>query len=149
MANPLIPQGTLNRLRASVLWNDTPELNVTSSFLGREGIRLAFEGEATTFINTMTGAVTSPEPYQAVSLTINLLKTQPLANSYKNRYELNTLLGDGIVRPDVNSNSAGLSPYQLSNCGIENVRELNFAGEDAGWVVTIKGFYQINSSLFT
>lgn len=144
MANPLVSQGTLNRLRGSVVWNDHPELNVTAPFLGKDGIGLTLNGEATQFYETMTGAVTSPQPYQSITLTMNLLKTQPLSDAYKARQELLALLGDGVVRPD----SAQLSPYQLVNCSIEGVAPLKFSGEDAGYVVTIKGYYNINSSLW-
>jgi hypothetical protein len=143
-SNPLIAQGTLNRLRASVVWASNASLNVTAPYLGREGIRLALEGETTTFINTMTGAVTSPEPYQVVNLTINLLKTQGLASVYKAQMELTALIGDGTVYPDAST----LPTYSLINCAIQSVRELSFAGEDAGWVVVVKGYYLINSSLW-
>lgn len=144
MSNPLVDQGVLNRLRASVIWNDFPELNVTASYLGDEAIRLALEGEATTFVNTMTGAVTSPEPYQAVSLTMALLKTQGLGDLYKRKMERSTLLGQGTVRPD----ASPLSPYSLFNCAIGNVRELSFGGRDPGYVVTVKGYYIINSDMW-
>lgn len=144
MTNPLIAQGTLNRLRGSVVWEGFPALNVTAPFLGKEGIRLALEGEATTFINTMTGAVTSPEPYMTVSMTLNLLKTQQLGNLYKAQMELSSLLGAGTVRSD----SAILSPYSLINCSIQSVRELDFSGADAGYVVNVKGYYNINQALW-
>ena len=85
--NPLVSQGSLNRLRASVVWPDNPTLNVTASYLGKEGVSLALDGEATTFINTLVGAVTSPEPYQMITLTIHLLKTQGLASLYKSQQE--------------------------------------------------------------
>jgi hypothetical protein len=145
MANPLVAQGSLNRVRASVSWPNFPELNITAPYLGADGIRLALEGESTVFLPTMTGAVTSPQPYMMISLTTNLIKTQALADAYKAQMESNALLGDGVVRPDV---SSGLSPYPVTNCAIESVRELAFNGSDAGFVVTIKGYYLVNSSLF-
>ncbi len=144
MANPLISQGTLNRLRGTVTWTDFPELNVSAPFLGKEAMRLSLEGEATTFIDTLTGSVTSPEPYMAVSLTLNLLKTQRLSDLYKRKMETSALLGSGTVRGD----SAILSPYDLINCGIQAIRELNFSGDDAGFVVSIKGYYNINNALW-
>lgn len=144
MPNPLVPQGTLNRVRASVVVVDAPELTVTAPYLGREGVSLALEGEATTYIPTMTGAVTSGEPYQMVSLTLHLLKTQTLANLWKIRQEVLSTIGDVTVRPD----TAILGTYQLVNCAIRNIRELAFSGADAGYVVTVGGYYQTNSSLF-
>jgi len=144
MANPQIPQGTLNRLIASVTWANFPNLNVTPSFLNREGIRLAFEGNATDFIQTMTGTVTSPAPFQMISLTINLLKSQGLAQLYENQLASNSVLGNGVVRPDAST----LAPWDVLNCGIMTVRELAFSGEDAGYAVTVNGYVLRNSSLF-
>lgn len=144
MSSPLILLGSLNRLRASVVWNDFPSLNVTASYLGKDGISLALDGESTAFINTMTGAVTSPEPYQMITLTLNLLKTQGLAGLYKSQVETSALLGNGVVRPD----SVALPAYDITNCAIESVRELKFSGEDAGFAVTVKGYYLVNSSLY-
>lgn len=144
MANPLVDQGTLNRIKGSIVWQNFPALNVTAPFLNREGIRLALDGDATRFLPTMTGAVTSPEPYQMVTLTINLLKTQGLASQYKSQMETQTVLGDCVVRPD----TVALPPYDLINCALESVRELVFSGEDAGFSVTVRGYYSINSSLF-
>jgi hypothetical protein len=145
MPNPNIAQGTLNRLVASVTWNDAPELNVIPSFLNRSGIALALDGEATRFFPTMTGVVTSNEPYQMITLRINLLKTQQLAASYDARRRINSLIGTGTVRPDV---TPGLQPFDILNCAIESVGELSFAGEDPGYPVVVRGYVSINSSLW-
>lgn len=146
MANPLVQQGSLNRLVASVSWQQFPALNVTPPFLNREAIRLALDGNATVFLPTVTGAVTSPEPYMMVTLTINLLKTQSLSALYKAQMETNTLLGVCVVRPDVVS--GGLPPYDLLNMAIEGVREQDYSGGDAGWAVTCRGYYAINADLY-
>jgi hypothetical protein len=144
MANPLVTLGSLNRLVASVTWNSFPELNVTASFLNREGIRLALDGETTRFLPALAGAVTSPEPYQMVTLTINLLKTQGLGYLYKRQMETQSTLGNGVVRSDVLTFPA----YDVVNMAIESVRELTFSGEDAGFTVVCRGYYLINSSLW-
>lgn len=146
MPNPLISQGTLNRLIGAVRWNDAgmDQFNVTASYLGKDGIRLALDGIATTFINTMTGAVTSPEPYQSVSLTISLLKSQVLAAAYKLRMETNTLMGSCTIFPD----SAQLPVYNLNNVALESLREMSYNGEDSGWIISCKGYYEINAFLW-
>ena len=46
MAAPLIQQGTLNRLRGSVVYSTNATLNVTAPYLAREAISIAFEGDA-------------------------------------------------------------------------------------------------------
>lgn len=146
--NPMVPQGKLNRVLSAVYWNDIPTLNVTAPYLGKAGILLSFDGEATTFINTMTGQVQSPEPFQPILLTINLLKTQQLAQLYESQRQSNTFIGDGQAYPDVAQSSGGIPIYPINNCAIRNIRELNFSGEDASFVVTVGGYYLINSSLF-
>lgn len=142
MANPLISLGVLNRLRTNVTFAAFPELNVIASFLGEEGVGLRLNGPTTTRIQAMTGSVPSPEPYVPVVLTINLLKSQPLASVYKAQMEASALVGDLIVRGD----SRALSSYYLSNCSLDEVGELRFNGRDAGWVVSIGGNWNVNNS---
>jgi hypothetical protein len=140
--------GHLNRLSASISVINLPILNVTASYLGREAIRLALEGQATGRLPAMTGIVTSPEPYQMVSCTVHLIKTQPLAALWQAQYSLNTLIGPYTVRPDIDSSQNGIVPYPINNGMIMSIRELNFAGTDEGWVITLSGSYDINASLW-
>lgn len=143
-SNPLIDQGNLNRLIGSVLFPRFPGLNVTAPFLGKAGISLAFEGDATTQIETMTGAVNSPEPYQRCSVTINLLKTQPLASVYKSQIEAFTVLGPATIKPD----TAAHPSYKLQNVSIKGFRDLNMSGEDPVLAVALQGYYIINNDLW-
>lgn len=142
--NPLINQGTLNRLRASIVWPSNATLNVVSSYLGRAGISLALNNDTTLFIPTLAGVVTSPEPFTAITCTINLLRTQQLGALYKAAMETNALIGDGTIRPD----SAALPPYQIVNCAIQGINEMGFSGQDAGFVVRISGYYLLNSQMW-
>lgn len=144
VGNPLVPQGTLNRLKASLVLPDLPALNVTASFLTKEGIGISFQGEITTMIQTMTGTVTSPEPYQMATVLVRLLRTQTLADAWKQQLETSSLIGDITVRPDTTT----LSPYQILNCGIMTVGDLTFAGQDAGYGVSIAGYYPVNANLW-
>lgn len=144
MANPFIPQGTLNRLRGSILWATFPALNITAPFLGRDGISLALEGNSTDFIDTMTGAVTSPTPYMKATITINLLRSQALANLYKQQMETNTLMGDLTLRFD----AATMQPYGITNTALQTVREMRINGEDSGWIIIAGGYYNINQALY-
>lgn len=142
--NPLVDQGTLNRIRGSVTVTDLPELNVTAPFLGKAGISLALEGGSVVYLPTMTGAVTSPEPYMMCGVRVNLLKTQALSALYKARMELLSTIGNIVVIPDART----LPNYAVINSSIRDVAELSFNGEDAGYVVTLGGYYNINSGLF-
>ena len=144
-ANPLVPQGTLNKLRGSVFCVDNPQLNVTASYLADDAITLAFEGEASAYIPTMTGAVPSPNPFQVATCMMRLLKTQALSNLWKLQIETDSLIGDIVITTD----AAPLNNYTLVNCTIKNVNELTFAGKDPSFVVTVQGTYYINSGLFS
>jgi hypothetical protein len=143
--NPNIPQGVLNRIRASVIFASNPQLNVTAPYLGRRGITLAFSGDATVYIDAMTGAVTSPEPYLRVTMVMHLIKAQSFAQLYKTQLELLTLLGDATVRPDAPT----MQPYFLTNTAIMNPGDQDFSGADADFPIRIGGVYQINSALFS
>jgi hypothetical protein len=143
-SNPMIPQGTLNRLRGSVNFVSNSQLNVTAPYLGKAGITLTLEGESTLMIPTMSGVVTSPEPYMMVSATINLLKTQNLAAVFKAQMENTTLIGDFVVTPDAST----LPTYYVNNAAIESVKEMGLNGEDAGFVITLKGYYLVNNALW-
>lgn len=144
MASPLIPQGTLNRLRGSVVFASNPTLNVTAPYLAKQAISIAFEGDAGLLIPTLTGGVTSPEPYQMATVTINLLKSQALSNVYKLQIEKSVNVGDVAVIAD----SASLSDYDLTNCIIKGVRDITFDGDVAGFVVTLTGVYNVNGNLW-
>lgn len=146
--NPLIQQGTLNRLVAAISFNANPNLNITPSYLGREAIRLSLDGAATGRIPSMTGIVTSPEPYQMVTCVAHMLKTQPLAAAWQAQYLTTTLIGGYTVYPDVQVDQGGIGPYNINNGMIMGLRELAFSGEDAGWVLTLSGYLVINNLLW-
>lgn len=144
MANPQAIMQPLNRLKASVSFPNITALNVTPAFMNRNQVSIAPEGAATTSIPVAVSAVPSPEPYQIVTVTINLLKVQQIVNTYKAQYESNTVLGPCTVRPD----TTVLNPYDFVNSWIVGLRELAFSGEDAGWTVTLGAVYQINNDLW-
>lgn len=142
--NPLVDQGTLNRLKASVSFDNFPGLNITAPYLGRAAIRLALQGAASKPIPTMTGIVQSPEAYQMVEVRASLIRAQVIADRYKSQMEDSCLIGDFTVRPD----AAALSPYSVLNGSIQTVSEQEFSGESEAYVVVLTGYYLINASLW-
>lgn len=144
MGNPLVDQGSLNRLRGSIVLDSLPTLNVTAPFLSPEGIGLVLEGAASDVIPTMTGTVISPQPYQMVTVTAHLLRTQSFADRWKSQQETDSRLGLITVRPDAKT----LSPYLINNCTITQVGELVFNGQNAGYGVSFQGYWNINNTLW-
>ena len=142
--HPQIPLGNLNRLRASITIPGFPQLNITASFLGREGVAISWEGDTTTMLPQMTGVVNSPEPFQMMTTEIHLIKSQALAGLYESQRLLNSLIGDFTVTTDATT----MPTYLSQNSSIMNVGALRLNGEDAGYVVTLRGTYLINAFLW-
>ena len=145
MPNPNIALGVVNRLVTSMTFEDHAELDLTASYMSREMIRFARNGNATTYIPAATGAVPSPEPYQIVTLSIGLLKTQSLSSRYEAQLRANSFLGNATVRPDV---SEGIGAFDLSQVSIENIGELTFDGQNAVYPLILIAQIDINNDLW-
>ena len=143
----ITPQGSINKLSASIVWTAFPALTITPSYLLPEGIDATPEGNATTIFPTMTGTTNSPEPYMMFRYMAHLNKAQPLSQAFKTQMETSTLLGDCTIWPDVPVGE-GIGPYQIGNTALTGIDRLTFAGRDAGWVVSFTGYYQTNSALW-
>lgn len=145
MASSPQAQGTLNKVRASVVFSAFPGLNVNAPNCAKEGISASPNNDASLYMPTLTGAVTSPEPYQIYDITMHILRTQGLAAAFKAQIESLTNVGDITVIPDAST----LPNYQYSNCTLLGVNELLFNGTDPGFVVRLRGTYNVNSQLYT
>ena len=144
MAFQFTPPGVLNRLRASVVFADFPELNVTSNFLTTEGIRLALEGNATDLLPAMVSLVSSPAPYLSASVTMSIVRSSALANLFKLQFEDTTLMGVVTIWPDTDV----IPVFTINNVALESIREMAFAGMEAAMVVTARGYYNVNTGFF-
>lgn len=142
--NPLVTQGTLNRLRGSVVIPSFTNLNVTAGYLGTGGISLSLDGDATQMIDTMTGLVTSPEPYIGATITLNLLRTQGFSETWRQQWENSSLIGQVTVHTD----TASLPHFDFQNCAITKVPSFGFDGRSADFMVEIRGIYYINNALW-
>ena len=144
MANPQIPQGTLNRLLNTINFPDNPQLNITPSFLDKDQSSLAFDGVATLQIETASGVVTSPEPYIMVSCRIHVLKSQALSGTWLQFLQNSSIVGEYTVYTD----SSVYPSITISNGSIKNVEELLLNGTKADFTIVLGGYYNINSSLW-
>lgn len=144
MPNPMINPGVLNRVRGSVKYTDFPQLNVSASYLAREGIELTFSGDLVDSLPAMTGVVQSPQPFIQLSARIHLVRSQALANIYKQQWQTNSLLGNVRLYTD----SSNFGDFDLFNVALNNVADMSVNGTDPAVIVTIAGTYYINSSLW-
>lgn len=145
MANPYVPQGTLNRALTSLSVVDIPELNVTTGYFAEQLATLSFEDRISDYIPTTAGAVPSPRLVQFVTVRAYLNKAQGLAAQWEQQRLVNAVIGDVVVVTDSNA----LPVYYLQNCILENVDSLNLNGTSADFSITIRGTYPVNADLFT
>ncbi|OYV61583.1 MAG: hypothetical protein B7Z69_00530 [Actinobacteria bacterium 21-73-9] len=143
-SNPLIAQGTLNRVAGRVVFANLLALNVMPSNLGQRGISLRVTGEPTTMIETMTGMITSPAPFVPVDVMIPLLRTQPLANAWQSQIVLYSVLGNVTIYTDAPT----YSPYALNNVGVTAIGDQTFDGKEGTITYTLKGTLPINNQLW-
>lgn len=144
MASPNANLGNLNRLLGSVIFPENTGLNVTPSYLAKDAISWAPQGQATAVLQGLTGVVPSPEPYMVVRVTIHLLKSIALADAWLTQVEQDTMIGDATFRFD----SPVMNPRSLSNCSIVSINEVSGSGMDPGLVITIEGGWSINSQMW-
>ncbi|ENA9695568.1 hypothetical protein ABG299_001059 [Salmonella enterica subsp. enterica] len=144
MPNPMISAGVLNRVRASVKFNDYPSLNVSASYLAKEGVEIGFQGNIVQPLEAMAGVVQSPQPYILAAAKIHLLRSQSLASQFKTQWEDNAIVGDVRLYTD----SSTFGEFDLSNTAITSVADMTFAGGDPGVVITLTGTYFVNSSMW-
>ncbi len=134
----------INRIRGNVQVQNFPALNVTASFLGKGGFEVTWNSPATTMLPTMTGRVASPEPYQAVTVGMHLVKSQSLASAWEAQRVALSTIGNILVF----TTSRALAPYSFVNMAIENVGALTESGESVEYMVTLTGTYIINNNLW-
>jgi hypothetical protein len=140
----MISPGVINRVRASSKFTQHPELNVSASYLAKQGIELVFQGSLVESLPALTGVVQSPQPYIQVQAKIHLLRSQALAAQYKVQWEYDSLLGDVRLYTD----SSTFGEFDMTNTAIMSVADMTFAGNEAGVAITLSGTYYVNSSMW-
>ena len=121
-----------------------PALNITAPFLGAAGFSFTRGGPATTMIDTLTGRVGSPEPYQPVDVEIHLVKSQALATAWEAQLNTLSIIGNLTVFTD----SAVQPIYNFTEMAIQNVGAIAVNGKSVDYVLTLTGTYIINNGLF-
>ena len=144
MPNPLIPQGTLNRIRCSIVVPSFPALNITAPYMGQRFATINFSGSFTELIPTATGGVASPEPYVMANVSVDLLRTQSLSASWLAQANATGAIGAVTIYPD----SAAFPEIKIDNTVIDSIEPGAYDGKDPVVRLMLKGFYNINDDLW-
>ena len=144
-SNPLIEQGTLNRVRCSIVVPSYPALNVTSPYMGASFASFDFSGPFSQLIPTGTGAVNSPEPYVEGTITVALLRTQALANAWLQQAQ--TLSDLGAVT--IHSDTAAFPANTIYTTIIQDFNPGAFDGRDPVVRLVLRGIAYMNNDLWS
>ncbi|OYY59034.1 MAG: hypothetical protein B7Y55_01100 [Polynucleobacter sp. 35-46-207] len=144
MANPNIPQGTLNRIRSNITIPGNTALNVTPAYMDKSFVTVTFDGEFDNLIPTATGGVTSPEPYVMATVSFGLLRTQALANAWQSQVKALSDLGNVSIFPD----TTAYAEIDLVNCVVSHIDPGPFDGTNPSVKVTLRGIYYVNNDLW-
>jgi hypothetical protein len=143
-SNPLIQQGTLNRVRCSVVVPSNSALNITSPYMGQSFASISFAGPFSELIPTATGAVTSPEPYVLATISVGLLRTQALALAWLNQAQTQSDIGNVTIHSD----TAAFPAITISTSVIQDIEPGAFDGKDPVVKLTLRGVFYTNSDLW-
>lgn len=114
-----IEQGQLNLARVGASCGDAAltSLNVSATMLGADMIDVTQSEDATQLIPTATGAVVSPKFAVPVEITLDLVKTTPVAEAYKQALRTNSIIGDYTVTWD----ASNLTTETFHQCVIQSI----------------------------
>lgn len=144
MGNSYTSQGTLNRVRGSIIVPNFSALKITAPFLGESCISMDFEGEFVTKTKTATGTVDGPEPYVMAHIHVGLLRSQPLALQWMQQAEDTCELGTIYIHSD----SAAFSKRTVHNTSIMKLPPGEFNGKSPEVKLELVGVYYINNALW-
>ena len=88
--------------------------------------------------------MTSPNAYLMIEAECHIAKSTPLSDAFKTQMEAKSTLGNCTITPD----TSALGVYQVLNCSISSVPDVNFAGDSPDYTVIIRGYYLVNAFLF-
>ena len=142
--NPLVAQGTLNRIRCHVVVPSFTELNITSSYMTKNFATISFDDNFTDQIPTATGVVNSPAPYTMASLSVGLIRTQSLAQSWLAQSQATSILGEVVIHSD----TAAWPAITISQASILHIQPGPFDGMDPTVQLSIRGVYYLNNDLW-
>ena len=137
--------GNLNRLRANILIPSNSLLNITSSYLGVNGIKITPMSPTAEILRTMTGGVISEEPYQIYSITAAIVKSLGLGSEYVAQIQQTSSIGDLVVTADTQY----FPLYTFHNCAIINTGEIVMNGTQADFNIEFQGILYINNDLWS
>lgn len=141
--NPMIPQGTINRVRGSIVVPSFPALNVTAGYLSKKLITLMPETNAVEQEDTVTGFVNNPEVRVPYTITVGLLRTQSLFEAWQTQMKTQAPIGRIVVHSDTSAFPA----VTVHNVSILKCTPGQF-GVESDSELLMRGYVYVNNYLW-
>ncbi len=126
---------------SKVIYSVQADLNLVPSDFGDDMISINYDSEVVKRIKTATGTVASPEIFAEFSATLNIKKTSPQYEAYKNRIISNTVIsGEAIIIDDANLQ------YNIGTLSLKPAA-FNASGNDAVVQFVLQGNLLVNNDL--
>lgn len=143
--NPQIALGTLNRLRTSLVVPGFTNLNVTASYMSKKFITVTLDENPWVMgIETATGIVISPEPYVMGTVTVGLLRTLGLAQSWVLQGKATGAIGD----IEIHSDTSAFEALTIHNAFIQHIDPGPYDGTNPETPLVLRGVFYVNNDLW-
>lgn len=142
--HPTVTQGTLNRLRASIVVPSYSNLNASSSNMGKNFTTVEFDGDFALLLETATGAISSPEPYVMANVTVDLLRTQAVSGAWLAQGQTQSEIGNVQIHPD----TTAFPVITINDTIIRNVHPGEYDGQNPVVRLDLRGVFYLNNNLW-
>ena len=144
-AQSLPALGTLNRTLVHLAFSSFPALNIGIANMGKSMAKLSFEGDFAQQPEVAVGVVVSPEPYVMGVVNVGVLRTQSLSAAWLSQITNGTAsLGVMLAYSD----TITFPPITLSSLVLKTFDPGSYDGNDPVVMLTLRGAYYPNSSLW-
>lgn len=144
-AIPNFPQLPVTRLSATVSFQNYPQLNLLGHNLGLDGLEFQTNSPGAILLPQMANQVVSAEPYVQVTVSIPIIRVQPVYLAWINQFLIDSVLGLCTITPD----NANQGPRQITDVVIADLPDEKYDGKNPIGVFTIKGTWVGNYSLYS
>lgn len=130
----------LNKLYVKAIFSEDSTLNIVSQDMGGQQIKLTLDTPIVTRIPAAVGSVASLNPTCDATISISILKTASVADSYLKRGLENGYIGGNVtLYDDVNR------VWTIYDPSIEQAEFPQSDGSDNQVTIIIKGYSYVNS----
>jgi hypothetical protein len=141
----MVPQGVLNRVRASVIVPQYTSLNINSSHMSQKMLTGTPEEDFTEQPMTAVGVVNAPNPYVKYTVNVGILRTQALAYAWLQQAQTTVMVGRIVIHSD----TSAFPQIRIHNASIIKIDPGAYDGRDPVVDLTLRGVFYVNNDMWS